>query len=67
MKGKPEKVIQGHIGREAQEAHVRGSLLDQGFVKEEKTPVGQALAAVAKEAGAKLEIVDYIYIKVGEA
>jgi len=43
------------------------SLLDQGFVKEEKTPVAQAMAAIAKDAGCKLEIVDYVYVKAGEA
>ena len=42
-------------------------LLEQGFVKEEKTPVAQMMASVAKEAGCKLELVDFVYAKVGEA
>ena len=67
MKGKPEKVIQGILAGKLKKLMSEVSLLDQGFVKEEKTPVAQALAAVAKQAGAKLEIVDFIYMKVGEA
>jgi elongation factor Ts len=67
MKGKPEKVIQGAAAGKLKKLMSEICLLNQGFVKEEKTPVAQALAAVAKEAGAKLEIVDFVYIKVGEA
>ena len=67
MKGKPEKVIQGILAGKLKKLMSEISLLDQGFVKEEKTPVAQAMAAVAKAAGCKLEIVDYVYVKVGEA
>ncbi len=67
MKGKPDKVIQGILAGKLKKLMSEISLLDQGFVKEEKTPVAQALAAVAKEAGAKLEIVDFVYMKVGQA
>ena len=67
MKGKPEKVIQGILAGKLKKLMSEISLLDQGFVKEEKTPVSQAMAAVAKDAGCKLEIVDYVYVKVGQA
>lgn len=67
MKGKPEKVIQGAAAGKLKKLLAETCLLNQGFVKEEKTPVSQAMAAVAKEAGCKLEIVDYAYLKVGEA
>jgi elongation factor Ts len=67
MKGKPEKVIQGILAGKLKKLMSEICLLDQGFVKEEKTPVAQAMAAVAKEAGAKLEIADFVYIKVGAA
>jgi elongation factor Ts len=67
MKGKPDKVIQGILAGKLKKLMSEICLLDQGFVKEEKTPVSQAMAAVAKEAGCKLEIVDYLYTKVGEA
>lgn len=67
IKGKPEKVVQGILAGKLKKLMSEVSLLDQGFVKEEKTPVGQAMVAVAKEAGVKLEIVDFVYVKVGEA
>ena len=67
MKGKPDKVIQGAAAGKLKKLLAETCLLNQGFVKEEKTPVGQAIAAVAKEAGIKLEIVDYLYVKIGES
>jgi elongation factor Ts len=66
MKGKPEKVILGAAAGKLKKLLAETCLLNQGFVKEEKTPVAQAMAAVAKEAGAKLEIVDFVYVKVGD-
>lgn len=67
MAGKPDKVIQGILAGKLKKLMSEISLLDQGFVKEEKTPVAQAMAAVAKAAGCTLEIVDFMYVKVGEA
>jgi translation elongation factor Ts len=67
MKGKPEKVIQGAAAGKLKKLLAETCLLNQGFVKEEKTPVSQVMASVAKEVGAKLEIVDYCYLKVGES
>jgi elongation factor Ts len=67
MKGKPDKVIQGILAGKLKTLMAEVCLLDQGFVKEEKTPVSQAMAAVAKAAGCTLEIVDFTYTKVGEA
>jgi elongation factor Ts len=67
MKGKPEKVIQGAAVGKLKKLMAEICLLNQGFVKEEKTPVGQAMAAVAKEAGVNLEIVGFDYVKVGES
>ena len=67
VKSKPEKVIQGILAGKLKKLMAEVCLVDQGFVKEEKTPVNQALAAVAKAAGVKLEIVDFVYLKVGES
>jgi elongation factor Ts len=67
LKGKPEKVIQGILVGKLKKLMSEISLLDQGFVKEEKITVAAAMAAVAKEAGCKLEIVDFVYVRVGEA
>jgi elongation factor Ts len=67
LKAKPEKVIQGILVGKLKKLMAEVCLLDQGFVKEEKTPVAAAMAAVAKEADCKLELVDYVYMRVGEA
>ncbi len=67
MKGKPEKVIQGILAGKLKKLMSEICLMDQGFVKDEKMSVTAAMAAVAKEAGCKLEIADYVYVKVGEA
>jgi elongation factor Ts len=67
MKGKPEKVIQGAAVGKLKKLMAEICLMNQGFVKDEKTPVAQAMAAVAKEAGAKLEVVDFSYVKIGES
>ena len=67
VRSKPEKVIEGILAGKLKKLMAEVCLVDQGFVKEEKTPVNQALAAVAKAAGVKLEIVDFVYLKVGES
>jgi elongation factor Ts len=67
MKGKPANVIAGILKGKLNKLMADICLLDQGFVKDEKIPVAQMMATVSKEAGTKLEIVDYLYIKVGEA
>jgi translation elongation factor EF-Ts len=40
--------------------------MDQAYVKDEKMTVAQALADAGKRFGAKLSVVDYVYMKVGE-
>jgi elongation factor Ts len=67
LKGKPANVIEGILKGKLKKMMSEICLLDQGFVKDEKISVAAAMAAAAKEAGAKLEIVDFIYVRVGEA
>jgi elongation factor Ts len=67
MKTKPANVIEGILKGKLKKLMAEVCLLDQGFVKDEKMSVATAMAAVAKEAGAKLEILDYQYIRVGES
>ena len=67
MKSKPANVIEGILKGKLKKLMAEVCLLDQGFVKDEKMSVATAMAAVAKEAGAKLEILDYQYIRVGES
>jgi len=64
--GKPEKVMEGIVKGKLNKHYSEICLLDQGFVKEEKKSVAQKLKEVASQAGGKLEIVDFIYYKVGD-
>ena len=56
-----EKILNGKMSKHLSEI----CLLDQGYVKDEKLTVAQAVAEAGKKAGAKLEITDYAYFKVG--
>lgn len=64
--GKPEKVMEGIVKGKLNKHYSEICLLDQGFVKEEKKSVAQKMKEVASQAGGKLEIVDFIYYKVGD-
>lgn len=63
--GKPEKVLQGIIKGKLNKHFSQICLLDQPFVKDDKSSLGSVLAAVGKEAGGTLSISDYTYYKVG--
>jgi len=67
LKTKPQNVIEGVLKGKLKKLMAEVCLLDQGFVKDEKQSVGAFMASVAKEAGVKLELVEYQYIKIGEA
>jgi elongation factor Ts len=41
-------------------------LMDQGYIKDEKITVAQALADTSKRLGATIAITDYVYFKVGQ-
>ncbi|MDR2478599.1 MAG: translation elongation factor Ts [Treponema sp.] len=56
-----EKILQGKITKYLSEI----CLLDQGYVKDEKLTVGQALSEYGKKFGAQLNVNDYVYYKVG--
>jgi len=66
MKGKPagvlENILKGKVGKFLKEI----CLMDQGYVKDEKMTVSQALADAGKKAGAKIAIEDYVYFRVGQ-
>ncbi|MDR2192909.1 MAG: translation elongation factor Ts [Treponema sp.] len=42
-------------------------MLDQGYIKDEKITVAQALDAFGKQYDAKISIAEYVYFKVGQA
>jgi elongation factor Ts len=67
MKAKPANIIQGILKGKLKKLMSDICLVDQGFVKDEKMTVAAAMAAAGKAAGSTLQIVDYKYIKVGEA
>ena len=67
LKAKPAKVIEGILAGKLKKLMSDVCLLDQPFVKDEKMSVATALVAVKKETGVDFGIVNYSYIKVGEA
>ncbi|MDR2184871.1 MAG: translation elongation factor Ts [Treponema sp.] len=66
VKGKPANVIENILKGKISKYLADICLLEQGYVKDEKLTVTQALAECGKKLGAKLTINDYIYFKVGE-
>ena len=65
MQGKPaavlENVLKGKVNKYLSDI----CLLDQGFVKDEKQSVSKVIADLGKQVGAKLEIAEYVYFRVG--
>jgi len=65
LKGKPANVIENILKGKVNKFLKDICLLDQGYVKEEKLTVTQALADIGKQLGAKISVLDYVYFKVG--
>jgi elongation factor Ts len=65
LQGKPANVLEGILKGKINKHLSEVCLVEQGYVKDEKHTVAEALANVAKQAGAKLEIAEYVYFKVG--
>jgi elongation factor Ts len=65
LKGKPANVLEGILKGKVSKHLSEICLLEQGYVKDEKLTVAKAIDEAAKKAGAKLEIADYAYFKVG--
>jgi len=65
LKGKPANVLEGILKGKITKHLAEICLLEQGYVKDEKLTVAQALAECEKKTGAKLSIADYVYFKVG--
>lgn len=64
---KPDKVKQGIIKGKLNKHLSEICFLNQPFVKDDKKKVSQVLADTAKAAGAKLDIAEYVYFRVGES
>jgi elongation factor Ts len=65
LKGKPANVLDGILKGKVNKLLSEICMMDQGYVKDDKQTVAHAVAECAKRSGAKLEIVDYAYFKVG--
>jgi elongation factor Ts len=65
MKGKPANVIDNILKGKVNKFLKDICLMDQGYVKDEKLTVAQAIAETGKKAGAAITINEYVYYKVG--
>jgi elongation factor Ts len=65
VKNKPANVVENILKGKLNKFLKEICLLDQGYVKDEKLSVSQALAEISKKAGAAITIKDYVYYKVG--
>jgi elongation factor Ts len=66
MKDKPANVLENILKGKVSKFLKDICLMDQGYVKDEKLTVAQAIADTGKQLGAKLSVLDYVYFKVGE-
>lgn len=64
--GKPEKVIAGIVKGKLNKHLSEIVMLDQGFVKEEKKKVSDIMKDVGKNAGGSIELIEFLYYRVGE-
>jgi elongation factor Ts len=65
LKGKPANVIDNILKGKVNKYLSDICLLEQGYVKDEKLTVSQALAECGRQAGAVLTVREYVYFKVG--
>jgi elongation factor Ts len=65
-KSKPANVLENILKGKINKYLADICLLDQGFVKDEKLTVAQALAEGSKKTGATLTVNGYVYFKVGQ-
>lgn len=65
LAGKPANVVDNILKGKVNKYLSDICLLDQGFVKDEKQQVSKVLADLGKQVGAKLEIADFVYLRVG--
>jgi elongation factor Ts len=65
LQGKPANILDGILEGKIKKHLSEICLVDQGYVKDEKLTVAQAIAECSKKTGAKLEVTEYAYFKVG--
>ena len=65
LKSKPAPVLEGILKGKVNKFVSEICFVEQAYVKDEKMTVAQALADCSKRADAKLEVIDFVYFKVG--
>jgi len=65
LTGKPENIVAGIMKGKVEKFLKQISFVDQPFVKDDKLTVLQAADKVGKEVGAKVELVEYVYVQIG--
>jgi elongation factor Ts len=65
LASKPANVLDGILKGKVNKFLSEICFAEQAYVKDEKMTVAQALAECGKKAQAKIEILDYVYCKVG--
>jgi elongation factor Ts len=67
VEGKPENIVEGILKGKLNKFYATNCLLEQGFVKEDKTSITQLLEAKGKELGDTLTIKSYTRWQLGDA
>jgi elongation factor Ts len=67
VEGKPANIIEGILKGKLNKFYSQTCLLEQGFVKEDKTSITQLLEAKSKEIGDTVTIKRYTRWQLGEA
>jgi elongation factor Ts len=66
LKNKPAQAIESILKGKLNKFLKSICLMEQGYIKDEKITVAQALADTGKQIGAALTVTDYVYFKVGQ-
>ncbi|GGD73155.1 translation elongation factor Ts [Croceicoccus mobilis] len=62
----PENILEKRVDGAAAKYAKENALLSQVFVMDNKTPIAQVVEKAGKDAGAKIELVDYVRFQLGE-
>jgi len=64
--GKPQNIIEKMVEGGLAKFRKENALLSQLFVRDNKTPVGEVVAAAAKDAGTEILVSDFVRFQLGE-
>jgi elongation factor Ts len=64
--GKPDNIIEKMVEGGLAKFRKENALLSQLFVRDNKTPVGDVVAAAAKDAGAPIKLIGFVRFQLGE-